>query len=638
MHFRSRLLLCALAASSVLVAACGGERHATPSTPLAAPATALVNPQLCAAADEQVQASRGTVGLRSQDGRCWRSTSVLEVKTTTIGARKQALAIAPTRPATADELFNWAEVAYPEYFPSRRSNLLLGPYTYRYYPESQNHVAVSDGLIFLQGPISGGGLLYVGSVAEYTCLAMPELCGNAPAACAPVTQWTSTGGNICAPDTGQNNPIAHGASFTFTDNTGPLYGAAPYRCENGTLQPQGTLVCSTQEPAACNTNAISWSVGGNTCTPNATEPTQIASGTSYIFSDSVQTNGQATYSCQNGVLAPQGNPSCNPRPATGNCTPNDVQWEVSGNTCSATTKPVEVADGTAYTFVDSAQGAVGRAVFRCTGFSLQLEGTPTCEPGRVLDSFGGDGGAADGGASGDGTAADGAPLVGASVRVTDLFGRTATATTDSNGYWRVRLTGMVPPLLVRVAHPDGRVRHSVSLQPLRKDGYIFIAVTGLTDKIVSDIARVAQLSGAAAMTPSRLASLGIGVVNTVVTALRSDDRLRAEMVDAGLDPDTFDPLTTPFRPDGKGYDRLLDNLVVDYIDGETVLRSKTCSINEISWTVAGNTCTAGSRSVTIKLQAGSTLTLQDSSGSTRGAATFSCVRGVPEAVDKSCTL
>ena len=49
---------------------------------------------------------------------------------------------------------------------------------------------------------------------------------------------------------------------------------------------------------------------------------------------------------------------------------------------------------------------------------------------RVLDSFGGDGGASDGGASGDGTAGDGAPIVGGLVKVRDRFGRVTSATTD----------------------------------------------------------------------------------------------------------------------------------------------------------------------------------------------------------------
>ena len=647
-----RLLLLVLAACSSLLAACGGERESasldkptastaarTPATAgtvaaplLSPPATALADPALCQAA---ASTSTGPLGYRLQGGRCWRSSDALGISATAGPDRRRALA-APSRLVTPNELFNWAEQTYPTLFPSRQSTLQLASFEYRYYPEARNHLAVSAGLVYVQGAVTDGVLALVGSLSDFTCVAMPSLCGAAPADCAPATQWRAGLFN-CSPDAGQTARIPHGASFSFTDNSGPAYGVATYRCENGTLQAQGTPSCSSQAPAACNTAGLSWSVGGNVCTPNATEPAQIASGETYTFTDAVQTNGLARYRCHNGTLSPVDAPSCNPRPAV-NCTPNDVTWSVSGNSCSATSKPVEVALGSAYAFVDSAAGPTGRAVFRCTGIDLVLEGTPTCEPGRVQDSFGGDGGPADGGASGDGTAADGAPLVGASVRVTDIQGREATATTDSNGYWRVRLTGMLPPMLIRVAHPDGRVRHSVNLQVPRPNAYIFMAVTGLTDQIVSDIARQADLPGAAALSPGNVLSLGTGIVNTMLTGLRNNPVVRNELVAAGLNPDTFDPLNTPFRPDGTGYDKVLDNLVVDVVDGQTVLRSKTCSINQVSWTVNGNTCSAGSSTVTIRLSPGSTLNLQDSSGSTRGSATFACVRGLPEPIVSSCTL
>jgi hypothetical protein len=139
---------------------------------------------------------------------------------------------------------------------------------------------------------------------------------------------------------------------------------------------------------------------------------------------------------------------------------------------------------------------------------------PTCEPGTIQDSFGDNGGSADGGASGDGSAADGAPIVGGRVRVTDTTGREATATTDTRGYFRVRLTGMVPPLLVRVTRPDGVVRHSISFQPLRTNGYIFMAVTGLTDMIASEVSTAINDEGgigAASLTPARLARMAATV-------------------------------------------------------------------------------------------------------------------------------
>ncbi len=632
-----RFLLGVLALVASLLAACGGGRNATPTGNLADLASARAEAESCEPADPP---AAGPFHYRAQAGSCWRSSRVMDAPATAVGLRRRALATTPSRLATPAELFDWAEVAYAEFFPSRRTDLRLSTFTYRYYPESQNHVAVSGGLVYVQGPMSGGELLLVGSVEEYSCRAVPALCAAAVQAdCAPQTQWTGADGSICVPDGGQTARIAHGARFTFTDYSAPLVGQSSVQCNNGSLQALDTPRCAAQPVLACNTASLSWTDAGNRCTPNATEPTQIASGSSYTFSDSVQTNGQASFRCDNGTFTPQGTPSCKPAPAI-SCITADISWSASGNYCVPDSVPTEVADGTSYTFIDTRIGPVGRAVFRCNAGFLVQQDTPTCEPPSIQDSFGGDGGSADGGASGDGTAADGAPIVGGSVRVTDTSGREATATTDARGYWRVRLTGMVPPLLVRVTRPDGLVRHSLSVQPLRTNGYIFIAVTGLTDKIVSDLAGQAELAGAASMTPARLSSLGGSAVTSMVSALRNNAVVRAELVSAGLNPDTFDPLSTPFRADRTGYDRVLDNLVVDLdANGSTVLRSRTCTINEVSWSVGGNACTAGSSSLTIKLNADSTVSLQDSTGSTRGGATFRCERGlVVVQPGATCTL
>jgi hypothetical protein len=549
-----------------LMTACGGDRKDTPTTLLSAPTAARADLAECenpAAA----RPARAHSSHRLHQGRCLRSSTALDPAAAP-DTRRRVLAV-PLRSVTTTELFDWAEVEYAVYFPSRRGDQRLSPYTYRYYPETQNHLAVADGKVYVQGPLSDGELRFVGALEDFTCRALPSLCVDAP--------------------------------------------------------------------AACNTGGLTWAAGGNQCTANATDPLQIASGVTYTFTDSVQTNGQAAFRCDNGSLLAAGDPVCNPAPPI-SCKPATVEWSAAGGTCSADSVPAEVADGKTYGFVDTSPDRVGRADYLCSAGSLQVVGTPTCTLPETQDSFGGDGGAADGGASGDGTAGDGAPIVGAAVRVIDTTGKVATATTDSRGYFRVKLTGMVPPLLVRLAHPDGRVRHSISVQPLRTNGYIFIAITPLTDKIVSDLAGLADLVGASALTPAQAARLGANAVNTMVSALRNNSVVRTELLAAGLNPDTFDPLTRPFRADGTGHDRVLDNLVLDLEGGRTVLRNRVCTISEVSWTVGNNTCAAGA-SLTIKLQPGSTVTLQDGTGTTRGAATFTCERGLPKVLPgATCAL
>ncbi len=122
-----------------------------------------------------------------------------------------------------------------------------------------------------------------------------------------------------------------------------------------------------------------------------------------------------------------------------------------------------------------------------------------------------------------------------------------------------------------------------------------------------------------------------------MSALRNHPVVRPALVAAGLNPDGFDPLTTPFRADQTGYDRVLDNLVVTTDgNGQTVVRDRVCSITQISWTVGGVTCTAGSAGTLFKLNPGSTLTLSDGTGSTQGAATFACELGLVVEKAASC--
>lgn len=79
-------------------------------------------------------------------------------------------------PLTAEQLFDWAENAYSQYFPSRQSTQVFGAYVYRYYPETANYLGVANGRIAVLGPISGGILQDVGAIEQFECLAAPANC------------------------------------------------------------------------------------------------------------------------------------------------------------------------------------------------------------------------------------------------------------------------------------------------------------------------------------------------------------------------------------------------------------------------------------------------------------------------------
>lgn len=618
----ARRVLAPLALAMLLglgLASCGGGRGPAPAA-LQAPGATMAEPARCAA---DAPAGGLVTYRRGGEGRCHRAFTGMDAAIA--AAPPPAAPATPTRTVTATELFDWAERAFPQYFPSQRDDQTLAPYTYRYYPETQNHAAVSGDSVYVQGPVSGGALLFVGTLAQLTCAVDPTACGSARP-CAAIPSW-SAGGPTCTPNAGQPAQIGSGKTFTFVDTGGATAGAATYSCNDGALTAKGSPVCDAVPPRACNTDGLRWTVGEAVCTPNDTEPTQIASGTSRVFTDSVGTSGSASYSCDNGLLFASGTPSCKAASISGTCTPANVAWMVDGNLCVADQVPTQIANGASYLFIDSSGTPNGTASYTCRSGTLERASGAQCAPNpRLTDSFGGDGGAADGGAAGDGTAADGAPIVGGLVRVVDVNGRLASATTDAQGYFRVKLTGMQPPLLVSVMRSDGRVRRSLSLQPLRPNSYLFIAVTGLTDKIVSDLAQAAGFPSAAALTPQLIDSQR-ATVASVIESLRNHPQVRARVLAAGLDAAGFDPLHAPFRANGKGYDAVLDNLFVDTDEsGATVIRSADCTA-PTSWTVDQVTCTPDAGEETL-VPSGTTIVHRDTQGSTRGSVGWQCVRGV----------
>ena len=68
---------------------------------------------------------------------------------------------------TPTELMDWAERAYPQYFPSAQPNVVESPYVYRHYSQSGNYVGVAGADVYVLGPVSGGALLRVGSLADF---------------------------------------------------------------------------------------------------------------------------------------------------------------------------------------------------------------------------------------------------------------------------------------------------------------------------------------------------------------------------------------------------------------------------------------------------------------------------------------
>lgn len=189
----------------------------------------------------------------------------------------------------------------------------------------------------------------------------------------------------------------------------------------------------------------------------------------------------------------------------------------------------------------------------------------------ILDSFGqavgADAGIGTGDSGADGTAGDGKPAVGARVQVTDSTGKTVSATTDAQGYYRVKVTSFSPPFVATATKSDGKVLHSLSVAALKVNGFITLNLSGLTDKVASDVAVKAGKKGSADLTPQIVAANSSAVAQAISDLA---GRLSSVIVAAGLNISTFDPIGTPFRPNLTGYDFILENVKVALApDGST---------------------------------------------------------------------
>ena len=195
--------------------------------------------------------------------------------------------------------------------------------------------------------------------------------------------------------------------------------------------------------------------------------------------------------------------------------------------------------------------------------------TPTTT--TIVDSFGVavESGFGGGDSGGDGTAGDGAAIPNSPVLLTDSTGKTATATTNAQGYYRMKLTGFTPPFVVKVNKPDGSTRTSLSTAALKPNGFITINITGLTEKVASDVAIAGGKKGASELTPAIVAA-NSSVIQASINNLKT--QLASVITAAGVNLATFDPISVPFKTDSTGYDKVLDLVKVTVAaDGSTVV-------------------------------------------------------------------
>jgi hypothetical protein len=103
--------------------------------------------------------------------------TIAAVETTGSPLRAPQSSISAAVAVDPSVLFDWAETNYPQYFPSQRTAQTSGPYVYRYYPETNTYLAVTNGVdVQVLGPQFGPDIVTVGTVAHYACVVSPQAC------------------------------------------------------------------------------------------------------------------------------------------------------------------------------------------------------------------------------------------------------------------------------------------------------------------------------------------------------------------------------------------------------------------------------------------------------------------------------
>jgi hypothetical protein len=111
---------------------------------------------------------------------------------------------------TTDALLDWAEIQFPVLFaPAAQPTVFLEPYTYRYYPATQNFLGTAGDDIYVLGPFTGNLLTRVGSVADYQCRVLPQICAapGSPTIQSIAAVGSSANINFSPPDFSGGTPI-----------------------------------------------------------------------------------------------------------------------------------------------------------------------------------------------------------------------------------------------------------------------------------------------------------------------------------------------------------------------------------------------------------------------------------------------
>jgi hypothetical protein len=161
-----------------------------------------------------------------------------------------------------------------------------------------------------------------------------------------------------------------------------------------------------------------------------------------------------------------------------------------------------------------------------------------------------------------GTVAVGNALVGANVTLIDATGKSATATSDSNGSYSILLAGLTAPFLLVATDPSGNNAPMYSIAasvPTNSSTPLVANVTPLTTAVTAEL--TSDGNPLDLISPTTLTTLVTPAsVNTAISTLNA---ILTPILSADIGPATassFNPISQSFTPNQTGADAVIDSV------------------------------------------------------------------------------
>ena len=137
----------------------------------------------------------------------------------------------------SNEIFDWAEAKYPEYFsPPEAETFEFSGYLVRHYPSTENFLGTKDDMVYVYGPIFGG-LVEVVSLVDALNLARSD--PYYPERINIVDSWDATVSSTECPVQSQKGSI----SWVYRNNTYDYVVTSDNLIDPQTCQSYGQFSC-----------------------------------------------------------------------------------------------------------------------------------------------------------------------------------------------------------------------------------------------------------------------------------------------------------------------------------------------------------------------------------------------------------